>query len=1055
MLMKKGELMDNKITVLICQGIACASAGSIKVTKAIENEIARLKLDNVDVKGTQCDHDHIEIKTTGCHGFCQRGPTVIIQPEGIFYTKVKPEDAYEIVHSHILNGKPVERLFYRDPVTLNPVPKHYDIDFFKKQQRSVILTNCGFINPEDINDYLAVDGYKALQKVLTEMTPEDVIEEIKKSGLRGRGGAGFPTGIKWELCRKSPGDEKYMICNADEGDPGAFMDRCILEADPHKVIEGMIIAGYAIGAKEGYIYVRAEYSSATKCVRIALQHAKENGFLGQNILGTGFSFDINVMEGAGAFVCGEETALIASIEGRSGRPRMRPPFPAQSGLYGKPTTINNVKTLASIPMIIYKGSEWYASMGTERSKGTTVFALTGHIANSGLAEVELGTTLREIIYEIGGGIPGGKKFKAVQTGGPSGGCLPAKFLDSPVDYESLAATGSIMGSGGMVVMDEDSCIVDIARYFVDFTQRESCGKCVPCRIGTRRMLDILGKITSGKGKPQDIDLLAETAQNVKTTALCGLGQTAPNPILTTIRYFRNEYEEHINHNVCSAVVCKEIVSSPCQHTCPIDTEATVYIALIAQRRFAEAWEMIRKDNPLPSICGRACYHFCESKCQAGKWGEPIAVRTLKRFVADYARNVGIYEIEENNIIDKEKVAIVGSGPAGLTAGYFLAKKGYDVTIFEALDEIGGAMRTYVPEYRLPRDILDLDINNIKRAGVKFKTGVRIGKDISLNELRENYKAVFIAAGANKPKRLGIPNEDAEGVLDALEFLRRVNLKQKLTIGKRIGIIGGGNAAVDVARVMKRIDNCEKITIIYRRTRKEMPALEEEINGAIEEGIEFLFLAAPKRILVQNGKVVGLECIRTKLGSVDESGRRSPVPIENSEFIIDLDNLVIAIGEGPDPECLGSDHCLEFTPTEAIAVDRDTYATNIEGVFAGGDIVTHPQTIIEAIMAGRITSDMIDKYIRGEKVCREYKVTRPSVFVEPVELTEEEMRYAKRVSIPYLPVEEREGNFKEVELTITEEMAVREARRCLRCDLNTEDGKKWLKRFQALASKNKA
>jgi len=1039
--------MINKMTVLICQGSACVSAGAIKVTEAIKSEIAKLRLNNVEVKGTKCEHDNTEVKITGCHGFCQRGPTVIIQPDDIFYTEVKPEDAYDIVHSHILNGKPVERLFYRDPVTLNLVPKYYDVDFFKKQQRSVILTNCGFINPEDIDDYLAVDGYKALKKALLEMDPEEVIDEIKKSGLRGRGGAGFPTGVKWEFCRKAPGDEKYMICNADEGDPGAFMDRGILEADPHKVIEGLTIAGYAIGASVGYIYVRAEYPLAIQRIRIALQQAKDRGFLGQNILGTDFSFNINVMEGAGAFVCGEETALIASIEGRTGRPRMRPPFPAQSGLYGKPTTINNVKTLASVPMIIYKGADWYSSIGTERSKGTTVFALTGHVANSGLAEVALGTTLREIIYEIGGGIPDGKRLKAVQTGGPSGGCLPAKFLDSPVDYESLAATGSIMGSGGMVVMNEDSCIVDIARYFVDFTQRESCGKCVPCRVGTRKMLNILKKITSGKGKLEDIDLLEQTAKIVKNSALCGLGQTAPNPILTTIRYFRDEYEEHIKHNTCSAVVCKEIVSSPCQHTCPIDTEATVYIALIAHRRFAEAWEMIRKDNPLPSICGRACYHFCESKCQAGKWGEPIAVRTLKRFVADYARNAGIYEIDENNVIDKEKVAIVGSGPAGLTAGYFLAKKGYDVTIFEALDEIGGAMRTYVPEYRLPRDILDLDINNIKRAGVKFKTGVRVGKDISINELRETHRAVFIAAGANKPKRLGIPNEDAEGVLDALEFLRRVNLKQKLTVGKRVGIIGGGNAAVDVARVMKRVGNCDKITIIYRRTRREMPALEEEVNGAIEEGIEFQFLSAPKKILVQDGKVVGLECIRTKLGPVDESGRRSPVPIENSEFVIELDNLVIAIGEGPDPQCLGDDHCIEFTKTEAIAVDRDTLATNVEGVFAGGDIVTHPQTIIEAIQAGKIAANMIDKYIRGEKLYREYNVTRPSRYIEPLELTDEEIRNAKRVQVPYLPVEEREGNFREVELTITEEMAVREARRCLRCDLNTEDGKRWLNRIR--------
>lgn len=1033
----------DSITVLICHGSACVSAGAPKIKQIIEDEIKKLGLNNVEVKSSECQHDNIKLKITGCHGFCQRGPTVIIEPNGIFYTEVKPEDAYDIVHSHLKDGKPVERLFYKDPVTWEPIPSYRDINYFKKQQRLVILTNCGFIDPEDINDYLAVGGYQALRKALLEMTPEGIIEEIKKSGLRGRGGAGFPTGMKWEFCRDAPGTEKYVICNADEGDPGAFMDRGILESDPHKVLEGLTIAGYAIGANEGYIYVRAEYPLAIERVRIALKQAQEKGFIGKNILGTNFSFNINMMEGAGAFVCGEETALIASLEGKTGRPRQRPPFPAQSGLYGKPTTINNVKTLASIAPIINNGAEWYENIGTGRNKGTTVFALTGHIENSGLAEVALGTTLREIIYEIGGGIPGGKNLKAVQTGGPSGGCLPASFLDHPVDYESLAATGAIMGSGGMVVMSEDTCIVDIARYFLDFTQRESCGKCIPCRVGTRRMLDMLKAISRGEGKIEDIDLLYEMAQSIKSASLCGLGQTAPNPVITTIRYFRDEYEKHIKFKECPGVVCKEIISSACQHTCPIDTEATIYIGLIAQGRFEEAWESIRKDNPLPSICGRACYHFCESKCQAGKWNEPIAVRTLKRFVTDYAYENGLYEITEIPTIDKEKVAIVGSGPGGLTAGYFLAQKGYDVTIYECLDKPGGALITYVPEYRLPRDVLNRDIENIKRMGVKIKTGVRIGKDISLDELRRTHSAVFIAAGANKPKRLGIPNEDAEGVFDALEFLRKVNLKEKITIGKKVGIIGGGNAAVDVARVLKRVGNCEKITIIYRRTRREMPALEEEVRGAIEEGIEFRFLSAPSRILTKDGKVIGIECIRTKLGPVDESGRRSPIPIEGSEFVIELDTLITAIGEGPDPTCLGEDCCIEFTKTEAIKVDPETLMTNLDGVFAGGDVVTHPQTIIEAVQAGKIAADMIDKYIRGEELVREYKKTRPSEYIQPVELSEEEMRESKRVKPPCLPVEDRIDNFDEVELTITPEMAIKEARRCLRCDLSTEDGKRWL------------
>ena len=538
-------MSNNKRTVFICHGTGCVSMKSPEIKSAIDEEIEKLELDDV------------EVKLTGCHGFCQRGPIVVVEPEGIFYSEVKTEDAAEIVHSHLQKGEPVERLFYKDPITDEPIPCYRDIAFYKGQQR-IVLRNCGHINPEEIEDYLAVGGYEALKKALSEMTPEQVIEEISDSGLRGRGGAGFPTGRKWEFCYKAPGDKKYMICNADEGDPGAFMDRSILEADPHGLIEGLIIAGYAIGADEGYIYARAEYPLAIERTNIALKQAKDRGFLGQNIQGSDFSFEIHVKEGAGAFVCGEETGLMASIEGRSGRPRPRPPYPAISGLWGKPTTINNVKTLVTVPVIISRGADWYSSIGTEKSTGTAVFALTGHIANCGLVEVAMGTTLREIIYEIGGGVPNGKAFKAVQTGGPSGGCLPASFLDYSVDYETLAAAGSIMGSGGMVVMDEGTCMVDIARYFLDFTQRESCGKCVPCRLGTKRMLEILIRITHGEGQEGDVEMLEEMAVTIKDSSLCALGQTAPNPVLTTIKHFRDEYDAHIRDKHCPACSCKSL-----------------------------------------------------------------------------------------------------------------------------------------------------------------------------------------------------------------------------------------------------------------------------------------------------------------------------------------------------------------------------------------------------------------------------------------------------------------------------------------------------------------
>jgi NADH-quinone oxidoreductase subunit F/NADP-reducing hydrogenase subunit HndC len=555
-------------TIFICEGTGCVSGKSHEIRQALEKKAAELGLHNV------------KVDFTGCHGFCEQGPIAIVEPEGIFYTRLSEGDVDDIVAEHLVNGKPVERLFFKDPLSGQPIPYYKDINFYRKQQR-IILRNCGHINPERIGDYIARDGYLALKKVLSEMTPLQVIDEIKKSGLRGRGGAGFSTGMKWEFCQKENSDIKYMICNADEGDPGAFMDRSIMEADPHTVIEGMAIAAYAIGASEGYIYIRAEYPLAVKRLRIALKQAEEKGFLGENILGSAFSFKIHVNEGAGAFVCGEETALMSSIEGRRGMPRSRPPFPAQAGLWGKPTTINNVKSLASVPVIINKGADWYSKIGTEKSKGTAVFALTGKVSNSGLVEVPMGITLREIIYDIGGGLIGGKDFKAVQNGGPSGGCLPASALDLPVDYERLAAAGAIMGSGGMIVVDSQTCMVDLAKYFLSFTQAESCGKCVMCREGTLQMLKILEDITQGKGKDEHIDLLLELAKAIQAGSLCALGGTSPNPVLTTIRYFRDEYEAHIKEKRCPALVCKNLINyyilpdkcqgcGICKRGCPVE-----------------------------------------------------------------------------------------------------------------------------------------------------------------------------------------------------------------------------------------------------------------------------------------------------------------------------------------------------------------------------------------------------------------------------------------------------------------------------------------------------
>ncbi len=559
--------------VLICGGTGCTSSGSKKLQSAFAGALKENGLS-----------DEVKIVQTGCFGLCALGPVVIVYPDGTFYSRVTEEDVAEIVSEHLLKGRVVERLVYND--VAEDVKQHADHNVslndtaFYKAQKRVALRNCGVINPENIEEYIAMDGYAALGKVLTEMKPEDVIQTLLDSGLRGRGGGGFPTGLKWKLAAANEADQKYVCCNADEGDPGAFMDRSVLEGDPHAVLEAMAIAGYAIGASQGYIYVRAEYPIAVARLEIAINQAREYGLLGKDIFGTGFDFDIDIRLGAGAFVCGEETALMTSIEGNRGEPRPRPPYPALKGLFGKPTILNNVETYANIPQIILKGADWFASMGTEKSKGTKVFALGGKITHTGLVEVPMGTTLRQVIDEIGGGIPNGKKFKAAQTGGPSGGCIPAEYYDIPIDYDNLLSIGSMMGSGGLIVMDEDTCMVDIAKFFLEFTVDESCGKCTPCRVGTKRLLEILDKITKGDGTLEDIDKMEELCHYIKQNSLCGLGQTAPNPVLSTLRYFRDEYIEHVTEKKCRAGVCKSLVSysvdadkckgcTACARVCPV------------------------------------------------------------------------------------------------------------------------------------------------------------------------------------------------------------------------------------------------------------------------------------------------------------------------------------------------------------------------------------------------------------------------------------------------------------------------------------------------------
>jgi len=1020
--------MRNHRTLFICQETPCLSMGSGILYERLKEEIARQGLTNASVEISGCHG----------HGLCEYGPSLTVEPEGIFYIRVQAEDAAEIVRSHLGEGKPVERLFYRDPATHQAVPCYSEINFYKKQQR-IILRNCGRINPEKIEHYMGQRGYQALTKCLLEMTPDRVIEEVNRSGLRGRGGAGFPTGRKWDFCRKAQSDRKYVICNADEGDPGAFMDRSILEADPHSVIEGLTIAGYAIGAREGYIYARAEYPLAVKRVLIGLKQAREKGFLGKDILGSGFDFTIHVKEGAGAFVCGEETALMASIESRQGMPRPRPPFPPESGLEGKPTIINNVKTLASVPVIIDRGGDWFAGIGTEKSKGTAIFALTGKIANGGLVEVPMGTPLSTIIFDIGGGIPRGKRFKAVQTGGPSGGCIPAQFFNTPVEYETLSRLGSIMGSGGMVVMDETTCMVDVARYFLSFTQTESCGKCVPCRLGTKQMLEILTRITQGKGRESDIGTLLNIAKTVKECSLCGLGQTCPNPVLTTLNYFRDEYEAHIKEKRCPAAFCDALMISPCQHTCPVGINIPKYVAHIAAGEYLEAIETIRERNPFPAICGRICHHPCEGRCRRGELDEPVDIRTLKRFAADwyFGHASELPEPEPFPKTQNRKVAVVGAGPCGLSCAYFLARMGYGVVVFEVLPVGGGMLSVAVPDFRLSREVIEKEIEYLVKRGVEIRYNTPINMNFTIENLKESgFEAVFIAAGAQRSQRIGIPGEieDLEGFYQGLRFLRDKKVGKPIRVGRRVAIIGGGNVALDASRTVLRL-GADEVDIFYRRSRDEMLVTEVEYDEALAEGVRINFLVSPTRIVSDKWKVTGLQCIRMRLAEPDSSGRRRPIAVPGSEFFVETDTVIAAVGQAPDLSFLPPDSALERSRWERLVVDENRLATNLSGVFAGGDFVTGPGMVIDAIAAGRRAAMAIDKYLRADTSRVEIYDLKPSVIEEVIRKEEEETWEPQfRPEMTRIPMEERKRSFHETELGFPEEKAIQEAKRCLRCDL---------------------
>jgi NADH-quinone oxidoreductase subunit F len=1000
-------------TIRLCVGASCIASGSLKIKESLERELAeRGMTENVAIVGV------------GCLGPCSGGPSLTIGD--VFYEQLSPNDAKDIVVEHLGRGHVVERLTHKR-ADGRAMPNAADMDFFKRQKK-ILLRNCGTIDPQRIDAYIAVDGYRALAETLLQNKPDAVIETMRISGLRGRGGAGFPTWRKWKFTREAPGDRKFVVCNADEGDPGAFMDRSVLEGDPHTVIEGMAIAAYTVGASRGFIYVRAEYPLAVERLKIALSQARESGLLGNNILGSNFSFDVEIRMGSGAFVCGEETALMTSIEGNRGEPRPRPPFPAVQGLWAKPTVLNNVETYANVPGIIRNGGPWFAAQGTEKSKGTKVFALAGAIKNSGLVEVPVGTPLGDLIYDIGGGIPGGKEFKAAQIGGPSGGCIPKQHLNVPLDYESLSELGAIMGSGGLIVMDEDSCMVDVARYFLEFVQEESCGKCVPCRVGTKRMLEILNRICEGHGEEADIDRLIELGEMVKDTSLCGLGQTASNPVLSTIRHFGQEYIEHIRDKHCRAGVCPSLVNAPCASACPANVDIPGYVSLVAEKRYAEALRLHRERNPFAAVCSRVCFHTCEDKCRRSTLDEPVSIRGIKRFMVDQEVTIQLPEVRENSANAKRKIAIIGAGPSGLSCAYFLARLGYRPQVFESEPRPGGMLVQAIPAYRLPREIVAREVRMIEHMGVEIFTNMVLGEDVTLKGLRaEGYDAAFLGVGAPAGVGLGMPGAQAEGITDALAFLRTYNLRGSVPVGKNVVVIGGGNSAIDAARTALRL-GAEKVTVVYRRSREAMPAYEEEIEEAAHEGVMLRLLTAPVEVVLSGKRVSGIKCLPMRLGEFDRSGRRRPEE-GGDAFILRADQVLVAIGQTLDLQRLTNSVPLETKNQAFIQANPVTGQTSEKWIFAGGDAVTGPSSVVEAVAAGERAAMGIDLYLSGANHAFWRETREVNTHFDP----DADPSDATREKLNLISVDRRRNNFAEVEQPWCEAVAVRQAGRCLRCD----------------------
>jgi NADH-quinone oxidoreductase subunit F len=1032
------KYLPDKVRIAVGMGTCGIGNGADVVLSEFQRQLKKKKIDAY-------------LTPTGCFGFCAQEPLVNVLIPGqplVIFDKVSVNKISQIVSGiakGVLPGKlALAKIQDWDHLTSEKInfsqgypdiPLWNEVDFFKCQKK-IVLRDCGLINPEDIEEYIAVGGYNPLWKVLNGFSPEQVIEEVKTSKLRGRGGAGFPTGKKWEFMRHVESDKKYVICNADEGDPGAFMNRNEIESSPHMLIEGMVISAFAMGAQAGVVYIREEYPLAVQRLKLAILQAREYGVLGNNIFNSSFSFDLEIVEGAGAFVCGEETALIASIEGHPGRPRPRPPFPAQKGLWGKPTNINNVETLCNIPVIIAKGGNWFTQTGTQNSSGTKVFSLVGKIKNTGLVELPLGEPLQKLVYNIGGGTGTNKQVKAVQSGGPSGGCIPVGLFNTPVDYESLNALGAIMGSGGIVVMDDDNCMVDVARYFTEFTTSESCGRCTPCREGLSQSLQILKKVSRGQATQDEIQKLKDLGDVIKDTSLCGLGQTGPNPVITTLKYFKDEYDEHIEAKKCRSGVCLDLFISPCENSCPLHMNIPGFLMLLKANDLTRAFESIYRENPFPASSGRICHFHCKMRCRREDIDQPVSQGEVHRYIADTVYKAGKEKkiitalVKEKLVPTGKKIAIVGAGPAGLTAAFYLVRLGHNVKVFEANREPGGVLKYGIPQYRLPKSVLDKEIGLIEKLGVKIVYKNKIDA-AGLEKLTRDFDAVFLATGAYKNMALGIPGEDLKGVWSGTKFLEKVARKEKVSLGQKVLIIGAGNVAVDAARSAFRF-GCE-VTIVYRRDQEDMPANKDEISEAKAEGIKFIFYAAPKQIIAdESGCARALEVTKMVPGEFDISGRRKPVITEET-YQIPCDTVMVAIGERVDADFL-KNCAIEVNRDGTAVVDKFSLKTSSDKVYAGGDLVMGPSTAVEAMADGKTAAQAIDFKLTGigsrfqalfKKFEYEYKV--------PVKPAGGGKQTGKKLSI-----KARRNNFKEVSLGLSKVQVLKETMRCLRCDVKTND-----------------